>query len=56
MPDQRLLVTCPCLQLLRRGGLLLANFNRQTKANAVHREDASGMYTGGVVIEHPSVA
>jgi len=39
------------------GWLLLANFNRRTVANAVHRDcGTSGMYTGGIVIEHLAVA
>ena len=36
--------------------LLLSNFNRRTEANAVHRGDTSGMYTGGIVTEHLVVA
>ena len=35
--------------------LVLANFNKRTEANAVDRGDTSGMYTGGIVIEHLAV-
>jgi len=43
MPDQRLIVTCPwfmdvCIIKDVHGWLLLANFNRRTVANDVHRD------------------